>query len=327
MKITHSENFLKIALPVLVLWLVTGSIAHSTTYVWSNTAGGNWNVAADWSPNGMPGSGDTADISASGTYTVTVNTAESVGTLTMNGTSGMQTLNISSSGTLTINSASTGNANAVVEVSGGTLTGTGSLTLAGILNWTSGTISSGVSFAGGGFSGGSLYLDGGLLTNNGVLYWTNNATLYDGNGSVFTNLPGATIIVSNAYSGGSWLYGGDFPGSHVFGNGGTITVDATGLVMVYTENFVNAGTLTINSGTLDFSQGTLMDSGPVTVAPTATLELGGADTFTPASSISGLGEPGGEPVDQRRHGDSEWQPGPIERQLDVLRRQHHRYRS
>jgi len=180
-----------------------------------------------------------------------------------------------------------------LTVSGGTLGGPQNL-VAGNLDWSGGTITNtGIWFGGGGFSSGSLYLDGGMLTNSGVLYWTNNATLYDGNGSVFTNLPGATIIVSNVYSGGSWLYGGDFPGSHVFGNGGTITVDATGTVMVYTENFVNAGTITINSGMLDFSEGTLMDSGPVKVAVGvpggATLELGGADTFTAATSISGYG--------------------------------------
>jgi fibronectin-binding autotransporter adhesin len=36
-------------------------------------------------------------------------------------------------------------------------------------------------------------------------------------------------------------------------------------------------------------EGTNLDSGPVTVASGATLNLGGVDTFTPASSISGQG--------------------------------------
>ena len=115
----------------------------------------------------------------------------------MNGASGTQTLNITSGGTLSINSASTGSAHAIVEVSGGTLNGTGSLALAGPLDWTSGTISLGVLFNGGGFSSTSLYLNGGMLTNSGVLNWSNNAVMFDGNGSVFTNLPAATITVSN----------------------------------------------------------------------------------------------------------------------------------
>ncbi|MGO8835831.1 MAG: beta strand repeat-containing protein [Limisphaerales bacterium] len=264
-------------------------VAPPTTYTWNNPAGGNWNLPGNWSPpTGVPGGSDTAIISDPGSYTVTVSDREAVGTLTMSGASGTQTLNINSGGTLLINKASTGNANAVVNVNGGTLNGIGSLALTGRLNWTGGTISLGVLFGGGGFSSGSLLLNGGMLTNSGVLNWSNNATLDDGNGSVFTNLPGATIIVSNTSS-TTWVNGGYYGGSHVFGNGGTITVGASGTLAMNFENFVNAGTLTVNSGTLSLSGGSLLDSGPVNVTSGATLELGGADTFTPASSISGAG--------------------------------------
>ncbi len=255
MKIVRLQNLFKIPLlRALLSLLVTGQIAYSTTYTWNNPLGGNWNLPGNWSPGGKPGSGDTA-IVPSGTFTVTVSDAEAVGTLTMSGTSGTQTLNITSGGTLSISSASTGSANAVVEVSGGTLNGTGSLALAGPLDWTSGTINLGVLFNGGGFSSSGLFLDGGRLTNNGVLNWSNNAVLYDGNGSVFTNLSGASIIVSNT-STAYWVYGGYYSGSHVFGNGGTITLDATGTLIMNNENFVNAGTLNVNSGTLSLSQGT-----------------------------------------------------------------------
>jgi hypothetical protein len=289
-EIPSRPHLIYLSCVIALLLLASGRTAHSTTYTWNNPLGGNWNLFGNWSPNGKPGSGDTA-IVPSGTFTVTVSDAEAVGTLTMNGTSGTQTLNITSGGTLSINSASTGSANAVVTVTGGTLNGTGSLALAGPLDWTGGTISSGVLFGGGGFSSGGLYLDGGMLTNDGVLNWSNNAVLFQGNGSFFTNLPAATITVSNTF-GTYWDYGGysGFPaGSHVFGNGGTITVDATGTLTMYNENFVNAGTLNVNSGTLSLSGGTNVDSGPVNVVTGATLELGGADTFTAASSISGAG--------------------------------------
>ncbi|MGP8052775.1 MAG: lectin-like domain-containing protein [Limisphaerales bacterium] len=233
------------------------AVAPPTTYTWNNPAGGNWNLPGNWSPpTGVPGGSDTAIISDPGSYTVTVSDREAVGTLTMSGASGTQTLNINSGGTLLINKASTGNANAVVNVNGGTLNGIGSLALTGRLNWTGGTISLGVLFGGGGFSSGSLLLNGGMLTNSGVLNWSNNATLDDGNGSVFTNLPGATIIVSNTSS-TTWVNGGYYTtGSHVFGNGGTITVGASGTLAMNFENFVNAGTLTVNSGTLSLSGGT-----------------------------------------------------------------------
>ena len=231
---------------IALVFVSTSTVTHATTYTWNNPLGGNWNLAGNWSPDtSVPKSGDTA-VMSSGTYTVTVSDTEAVGTLTMSGTSGTQTLNISG-GTLSINSASTGNANAIVAVSGGTLNGTGSLSLAGKLNWSGGTIDLGIQFAGGSFTSGTLFLDGGMLTNAGVLNWTNNAYFLDGNGSVFTNLPGASIIVSNNPS---WVYGGQYAGSHVFGNGGTMILDST--ETMNNENFVNSGTVTVNSGTLSW---------------------------------------------------------------------------
>ena len=54
-----------------------------TTTTWINTAGGNFDTAANWS-NGVPSSfNDTALITAKGTYTVTVSQADVVGTLQM----------------------------------------------------------------------------------------------------------------------------------------------------------------------------------------------------------------------------------------------------
>ena len=54
-----------------------------TTTTWINTAGGNFDTAANWN-NGVPSSfGDTALITATGTYTVTVSQADVVGTLQM----------------------------------------------------------------------------------------------------------------------------------------------------------------------------------------------------------------------------------------------------
>jgi hypothetical protein len=41
-----------------------------TTYTWKGV-NGDWSVAADWTPSGVPGTGDTADITIAGTYTVT----------------------------------------------------------------------------------------------------------------------------------------------------------------------------------------------------------------------------------------------------------------
>ena len=60
------------------------------TYSWTTGENGDWNTAADWSPNGLPGAGDDVTIDApatSGAYTVTIAAGESetVNSLTMNG--------------------------------------------------------------------------------------------------------------------------------------------------------------------------------------------------------------------------------------------------
>lgn len=54
-----------------------------TTTTWINTAGGNFDTAANWN-NGVPSSfSDTALITATGTYTVAVSQPDEVGTLQM----------------------------------------------------------------------------------------------------------------------------------------------------------------------------------------------------------------------------------------------------
>ena len=75
-----------------VICLVLATDAFATDIYWTNTAGGNWNVAANWSPNILPGSSDNAFIVSNGTYTVTLNASATVQNLTLGGASGTQTL-------------------------------------------------------------------------------------------------------------------------------------------------------------------------------------------------------------------------------------------
>ena len=55
------------------LLLVATTTMPAATIIWTNTAGGTWNTAANWSPNIVPGAGDTANITTPGTYSVALN--------------------------------------------------------------------------------------------------------------------------------------------------------------------------------------------------------------------------------------------------------------
>ena len=73
--------------------LVAGTIRmNASEILWTNTAGGNWSVAANWSPNQLPGASDTAVITNAGTYSVTNNGSRTISGLVLGGPSGTQTL-------------------------------------------------------------------------------------------------------------------------------------------------------------------------------------------------------------------------------------------
>ena len=129
----------KLILAVIVS-LIGTQCARAADIVWTNASSSNWSTAANWSPNQVPGSSDTAWITNNGTYTVTLNSGVTLAGLQLGGDSGTQTLNHTAN-TLTLNGPGGGTTNAVYNLAGGTLTGPGSLTLAGPMNWTGGTMS------------------------------------------------------------------------------------------------------------------------------------------------------------------------------------------
>lgn len=84
------------------LILVPLAAAGISQISWTNTAGGNWYVAANWNPNTVPGSNDAANITANGTYTVSLNTNAEVNMLIFGAVKGTQTLFISNSAAIPI---------------------------------------------------------------------------------------------------------------------------------------------------------------------------------------------------------------------------------
>ena len=59
------------ALYLFLITLALGSnLAYSATITWTNTSGGNWSIAANWSPHQVPTNTDNVLITTPGTYTV-----------------------------------------------------------------------------------------------------------------------------------------------------------------------------------------------------------------------------------------------------------------
>ena len=102
--------------------------------LWTNSAGGNWHVAANWNPNQVPAAGDTAFITNRGDYTVILNADASVASLFLGGSEGGQAITIGGS-TLTMNGPARINSNSLVAVTGGTIGGSGDLRVEGVLNF------------------------------------------------------------------------------------------------------------------------------------------------------------------------------------------------
>ncbi|MBI3879322.1 MAG: hypothetical protein HY301_04570 [Verrucomicrobia bacterium] len=266
--------------------------AHATAITWTNLNGGLWSQATNWNPNQVPGISDTALITQSGTYTVTLDVAATVNSLTLGGASGQQRLTNSAS-SLTINGASTNNANGVLDLAGGTLNGPGIFqnNAGAVLNWIGGDINGPVTVASngvvniGGAGTRNLY---NALTNRGTVNWT-NVTLRVWNYpltyyGVIDNQVGALFdvksdqLINNAY------------GSEVFTNSGTFRKSAGAGATTIAVAFDNTGTVQVQSGTLNLNGGGSVGGSYSAANGTSLLLNGGSfvESGTPTFTGPGL---------------------------------------
>jgi hypothetical protein len=99
------QNLLRLVLFPVILAVIP---AQAATRSFTNPAGGNRFLAANWSPNGVLAGVDVASITNNGTYSVTILTgAVSVASVNLGGASGTQTLLIGTAGNLAITNAAT----------------------------------------------------------------------------------------------------------------------------------------------------------------------------------------------------------------------------
>jgi hypothetical protein len=175
--------------------------------------------------------------------------------------------------------------------SGGTLGGTGTLTVTGLLTWTGGTMTGGGhTEADGGMAisgNNDKQLSNRILDNAAEADWTGTGRILSNSNSVWNNLPGSSLIATNdaQFGGGN---GSQYTGS-VFNNAGTFQKAAgTGTTTVVA--FVNnEGVIDAASGTLNLGDGGFNDAA-MTVEAGATLGFtGGTQTLDANSSVSGPG--------------------------------------
>ncbi len=176
---------------LLIAVVLTTPLIHATTFSWTNTLGGDWFTTANWSPNGTPGTFDTANITAAGAYTVTISSgAPAVANLNLGGSSGTQTLIENSASVLSITNAGTVGPNGVLTVNTGGVQGKLTVQSGGQLMLATATVKNLASFT---------------LFNQGTVAWSGGQL--QGGGAAGT-------VINNS---GLWLMTGDNVFSLAFG--------------------------------------------------------------------------------------------------------------
>lgn len=169
----------------LILLLIAFTMqANAVTRVWTNTSGGDWFTAQNWSPSGVPGTQDTALITNNGTYTVTALSSGgvSIANLTLGGNSGVQTLIQGSTTVLAVTNLADIKNNGVLAITNAGFTGTMLIEAGGQLQLN---------------TGGNLQLYNSAITNFGAVAWISGSLSVGGNNSQSTFITNAGFVADN----------------------------------------------------------------------------------------------------------------------------------
>jgi hypothetical protein len=287
--------------------LALGNLAHGATITWTNTSGGNWSVANNWSPHQVPTNTDDVLITKPGTYTVTFDVINSYPatnannlTLGAGGTEGLQTL-------LMLLPGSTGpyfEVNSLMQVTnGGMLEMTNSDLMANPLLIDHGGI----------FNGEGENLSGTLTVANGGVMNTANGT------------EGSTIIVTNGgvlnAKNDDFRIEGDVIGTTTVAKGGIMNVvdvsfdqvlmvtpggvlnflpsESPGITSSVDDPVINSGTITATNAAINIYNdieyyGTLVNlpGGVINVQGSSTIGVNGSGYFVNQGSLIESSGPG-----------------------------------
>ena len=263
-------------------WMEPRSLLSAIT--WTGGAGdNNWDSVANWNPERVPTSTDDVTINTSANVVYSLaNVTDSINSLTST-----EPLTISAGG-ISIAAASTIGS---LSISGGTLTGTGDVSVSGLVTLTAGTLSGSSSLnANGGIlinlAGGRFNLDGRTVNNAAGFTATWNGSgiseIEASDGSVFNNL--GTFVANS-----TGLYNETGTGAaSSFNNPGSFSVTGTAAVEFSVPFNVPGGSVDIIDGDrLDLDQGGTSTGAAFNVD--GLLGLVTPFAFDTATTISGAG--------------------------------------
>ncbi|MDP4117121.1 MAG: Ig-like domain-containing protein, partial [Bacteroidota bacterium] len=271
---------------VLLLLLFTVSFAQGATKTWNQTNGGAWTTASNWTPNGVPATGDdvfiNSDQSAAITAVpqITLNSMVISGNCTLSGSANGRTITISTTFTVSQGKTlTTGNGNntrmnfILSATATGTINGTMTMTNSntyyfynyGILIMApTGLLNGGASFTI--FSGATLKIGSNagisqIGSNTGSIQMTGGRTFSDGANYEYNGI--AAQVTGNGLTQNT-------PANLTINNSAGVTLSAATTI---------SGLLTMTSGTLNMAN-TNLTVGSLTGSTNITNSSGGPGTRT-----------------------------------------------
>jgi hypothetical protein len=251
---------------------------------WTNSSGGTWTTASSWATwNGthaVPTGTIDADFDKSGTYTVSINSADTAYALLLNDSGA--TVFDGGKGTLTlVGTGGSSNPNVPLSINAGNFTLAG-----GALN--SGAIS---------IVGGSLTISGNYTGNEAISQAiTGYGTMTISGSATLTGAINGSGVV-NVQKGAAATFTGTITGSESLNISGTMTISGAGRAAISTPVSGTGSFILSNSASLEFAA---TDSENITFSPGATGSLKFDDSLNAqffTGQLSGLSTLGGNSVD------------------------------
>ncbi|MGC8991224.1 MAG: hypothetical protein ACP5MD_14005, partial [Verrucomicrobiia bacterium] len=237
---------------------LTLSTLAAADFTWNGSVSSSWQESANWSPAGVPSAADTVTVPG-----------------------GKKPIDLTNTWQV-----------AAFNLAGGTVQGSGTLTVTSAFAWTAGKLSGsgrlqipvGATLTISGVS--SKDLVGWSLEVSGTARWEGTGSISSGQGATVNVEPTGLFEISSDQI----LYFNWGGNATVFNNAGIVRkTAATGTTTFYEVVFNNSGTLAVQTGTLRLTGGGT-GTGLYSVSAGATLDFGGGThTLSSASSITGDG--------------------------------------